>query len=133
MPPDVGEDLQRLVHRIDPHDRRARVFEVRPDAVEEPRRPRLARSCSTSTCAIAIRFLPAWMIDSSVYEKSETMVIRSAASRVYARNPLVVSGTVVFDTWRTVQLPNRCSSFFGHDMCRIVADVPIADDDVGLA
>jgi hypothetical protein len=36
----------------------------------------------TGTCAIAIRFLPAWMIDSSVYENSETMVIRSAASRV---------------------------------------------------
>ena len=37
---------------------------------------------ATGTCAIAIRFLPAWMIDSSVYENSETIVIRSAASRV---------------------------------------------------
>ena len=34
------------------------------------------------TCAIAMRFLPAWMIDSSVYENSETIVMRSAASRV---------------------------------------------------
>ena len=34
------------------------------------------------TCAIAMRFLPAWMIDSRVYENSETMVMRSAASRV---------------------------------------------------
>ena len=28
----------------------------------------------TGTWAMAIRFLPAWMIDSSVYEKSETIV-----------------------------------------------------------
>ena len=34
------------------------------------------------TCAMAMRRLPAWMIDSSVYENSETIVIRSAASRV---------------------------------------------------
>ena len=31
---------------------------------------------------MAIRFLPAWMIDSSVYENSETIVMRNAASRV---------------------------------------------------
>ena len=37
---------------------------------------------ATSTCAMAMRCLPAWMIDSSVYENSETIVIRSAASRV---------------------------------------------------
>ena len=37
---------------------------------------------ATSTCAIAMRFLPAWMIDSSVYENSDTIVMRSAASRV---------------------------------------------------
>jgi hypothetical protein len=36
----------------------------------------------TCTCAIAMRFLPAWMIDSSVYENSDTMVMRRAASRV---------------------------------------------------
>ena len=31
---------------------------------------------------MAIRFLRAWMIDSSVYENSEMIVMRSAASRV---------------------------------------------------
>src|SRR6476661_10607621 len=71
---------------------------------------------ATGTWAIAIRFLPAWMIDSSVYENSDTIVIRSAASRVYARNPLVVSGTFVLDTWRTTQLPSRWSWRFRHDM-----------------
>src|SRR5215467_9109453 len=70
----------------------------------------------TGTCAIAIRFFPAWMIDSSVYENSDTIVIRIAASRVYARNPLVVSGTVVFDTCRTTQLPSAWSWRLRHDM-----------------
>src|SRR4249920_100747 len=70
----------------------------------------------TGTCAIAMRFLPAWMIDSSVYENSETIVIRSAASRVYARNPLVVSGTLVLDTCRTTQLPSRWSCRLRRDM-----------------
>ncbi len=37
---------------------------------------------SISTWPMAIRFLPAWMIDSSVYENSDTMFICSAASRV---------------------------------------------------
>jgi len=36
----------------------------------------------TGTCAMAIRCLPAWMIDSSVYENSDTIIIRIAASRV---------------------------------------------------
>src|SRR5918993_5288085 len=69
------------------------------------------------TCAIAIRFLPAWMIDSGVYVKSETMFIRGAASRVYARNPLVVSGTRVFDTCRTTQLPRCCRRLRVHVRC----------------
>ena len=30
---------------------------------------------ATGTCAMAIRFLPDWIIDSSVYENSETIVI----------------------------------------------------------
>src|SRR4030095_5156892 len=70
----------------------------------------------TATCVTAIRCLPAWMSDSSVYEKSETIVIRSAASRVYARKPLVVSGTFVAETRRTAQLPTRCSSFRRPDL-----------------
>ena len=37
---------------------------------------------ATGTCAMAIRFLPDWMIDSSVYENSEIIVIWSAASLV---------------------------------------------------
>ena len=36
--------------------------------------------------------------------------MRNAASRVYARNPLVVSGTFVLDTCRTTQLPIRWST-----------------------
>src|SRR5688572_31545250 len=82
------------------------------------RESRVRGFVETGTCAIAMRFLPAWMIDSSVYENSDTIVIRSAASRVYARNPLVVSGTDVFDTWRTTQLPSRCNCRLRHDMCR---------------
>src|SRR5262245_15084857 len=69
------------------------------------------------TWAMAIRFLPAWMIDSSVYVKSDTMFIRSAASRVYARKPLVVSGTRVFDTCRTTQLPRCCRRLRVHERC----------------
>ena len=43
---------------------------------------RVRELVSIWTCAIAIRFLPAWIIDSSVYQNSETIVMRSAASRV---------------------------------------------------
>ena len=38
-------------------------------------------------------FFPAWMMDSSVYVNSLTMLMRSAASRVSARKPLVASVT----------------------------------------
>ena len=81
-----------------------------------------------------MRFLPAWMIDSSVYENSETIVIRSAASRVYARNPLVVSGTRVFDTCRTIQLPSRCSSLRLAERCRRACTLrlPITTSDAPL-
>ena len=60
------------------------------------------------------------------------MVMRNAASRVYARKPLVVSGTVVFDTCRTTQPPSRCSCRLRQDMCRSAADVAIPNHDVGL-
>src|SRR5688500_4988369 len=73
------------------------------------------------TCAIAIRFFPAWIMDSSVYVKSDTMFMRSAASRVYARKPLVVSGTRVFDTCRTTQLPRRCRRLRVQDKCLSVS------------
>src|ERR671912_2039211 len=80
-----------------------------PKMLSKSRDLRVRGLVVTGTCAMAIRFLPAWMIDSSVYENSETIVMRSAASRVYALKPLVVSGTVVLDTCRTTQLPSAWS------------------------
>ena len=51
-------------------------------ALPKSRDSRVRGFVPIGTCAIAIRFLPAWMIDSSVYENSDTIVSRSAASRV---------------------------------------------------
>ena len=56
------------------------------------------------------------------------MVMRNAASRVYARNPLVVSGTDVLETWRTTQLL-ALSPRHVLDL----GNVSIADDDVRFA
>ena len=44
-----------------------------------------------------------------------------------------MSGTCVLDTCRTTQLPSRCSSFLRPRHVLDVADVAVADDDVGLA
>ena len=44
-----------------------------------------------------------------------------------------MSGTRVFDTCRTTQLPSRCRSFRLPDRCSSACDVAVADDDVGLA
>src|SRR6516225_9465962 len=91
-------------------------FLMYENTLSNSRDSRVRGFTDTGTCAMAIRFLPAWMIDSSVYENSDTIVIRSAVSRVYARKPLVVSGTDVLDTWRTTQLPRACSCRLRHDI-----------------
>ncbi len=60
------------------------------------------------------------MIVSSVYVNFETACTCSAASRLYARNPEVVSGMWVFDAWRTTHEPSRWSTFFSPEKCSIV-------------
>src|SRR5512144_2285192 len=62
--------------------------------------------------AMAIFFLPAWMIDSSGYVNSLTLLMRSAASRFRARKPLVASATEVPETLRTTQDPRPWSRRF---------------------
>src|SRR6478672_774479 len=57
------------------------------------------------------------MIDSSVYVYFETTVTCSAASRLYARKPEVVSGTSVPDARRTTALPKCCSHFLSGEKC----------------
>src|SRR4051794_20881964 len=57
------------------------------------------------------------MTDSSVYVYFETTVTCSAASRLYARNPEVVSGTSVPEARRTTALPKCCSRFLSGEKC----------------
>ena len=83
------------------------------------------------TDVTAMSDLPAWMMVSSVYVKRETTFIRSAASRLYARNPDVVSGTSVSDAWRTTHEPQRCSSFFDDRELGVVRHLAVADHHVG--
>ena len=77
--------LRAFLTYTDPSDERLAAqrasAEKRLRALADEKRLAAARASAVATCAIAIRFLPAWMIDSSVYENSETIVIRSAASR----------------------------------------------------
>jgi hypothetical protein len=45
------------------------------------------------------------------------MLMRSAASRLRARKPLVASGTFVPDTFRTTHEPRVCSRRLGQEKC----------------
>jgi hypothetical protein len=55
------------------------------------------------------------MMDSSVYVNSLTMLMRRAASRFRARNPLVVSGTLVPATFDTIHEPKVCRRRLVHE------------------
>ena len=61
------------------------------------------------------------------------MLMRSAASRVRARKPLVVSGTLVPETLRTTHEPSVCRRRFGQEKCSTCADLAVADHHVRLA
>jgi hypothetical protein len=54
-----------------------------------------------------------------VYVNFDTTSSWIAASRLYARKPEVVSGTVVEEAWRTTHEPSRCSAFFNGEKCSI--------------
>src|SRR5829696_9328224 len=85
-------------------------------AVEGNRRDsRVFGFVRTGTWSTATSILPAWMIDSSVYVNFDTTCICSAASRLYARNPEVVSGTFVPEARRTTALPSRWRRFFSGE------------------
>src|ERR671933_2681021 len=73
------------------------------------------------TWSVATSSLPAWMIVSSVYVYFETTATWIAASRLYARKPEVVSGTVVSDAWRTTHEPAFCRRFFSGEKCWILS------------
>src|SRR5919199_4062249 len=74
-----------------------------------------------ATWSVATSSLPAWMIVSSVYVYFETTATWIAASRLYARKPDVVSGTVVSDAWRTTHEPAFCRRFLSGEKCSIVS------------
>src|SRR5919107_1870960 len=61
------------------------------------------------------------MIVSSVYVYFETTATWIAASRLYARKPEVVSGTVVSDAWRTTHERAFCSRFLSGEKCWILS------------
>src|ERR1051325_8646623 len=83
--------------------------------VDEKRREGRVCRLEMGRWVTAIFFLPAWMIDSRVYVNSLTMLMRSAASRLRARKPLVASGTLVPETFRTTHEPSVCKRGFGHE------------------
>lgn len=67
------------------------------------------------TEVIAMFLLPTWMIVSNVYVYELNTLIRMAASRLNARNPLGASGIVVLLASRTIQLPILCNNFFENE------------------
>src|SRR5438034_10055189 len=100
----------------------ATAFRRTYDHVEEKSRD--ARTCGfvpTGTWSTLTSILPAWMIVSIVYVNFETTWTCRAASRLYARNPDVTSGTDVCETLRTTELPSRCSRFFEREKWAIVS------------
>src|SRR4051812_45573961 len=97
--------LRRTYEDTDGNSRDSRVFGFVPMA----------------TWSVATSSLPAWMIVSSVYVYFETTATWIAASRLYARNPDVVSGTSVSEAWRTTHEPAFCRRFFSGEKCSILS------------
>src|SRR4051812_15120952 len=101
----IATALRRTYEETDGNSRDSRVFGFVP----------------IGTWSVATRSLPAWMIVSSVYVYFETTATWIAASRLYARKPDVVSGTLVSDAWRTTHEPAFCSRFFSGEKCSILS------------
>src|SRR4051812_26625641 len=101
----IATALRRTYDDTDGNSRDSRVFGFVPMA----------------TWSVATSSLPAWMIVSSVYVYFDTTATWMAASRLYARNPDVVSGTSVSDAWRTTHEPAFCRRFFSGEKCSIVS------------
>src|SRR3954470_12947769 len=101
----IATALRRTYEDTDGNSRDSRVFGFVPMA----------------TWSVATSSLPAWMIVSSVYVYFETTATWIAASRLYARKPDVVSGTVVSDAWRTTHEPAFWRRFFSGEKCSILS------------
>src|SRR3954454_14708470 len=101
----IATALRRTYEDTDGNSRDSRVFGFVPMA----------------TWSVATSSLPAWMIVSSVYVYFETTATWIAASRLYARNPDVVSGTSVSDAWRTTHEPAFWRRFFSGEKCSILS------------